>query len=273
MPTNAGRQVSEVSEKLHAATAGGVARIVFRAAEKHNAFDDRFIADLTRLLIGFQHDENIHTLVIAAEGASFSAGADLEWMKRAAAGSRVDNYADARALAGLMRTLDGMPQTTIAAVQGAAFGGGVGLVACCDIAIASTASRFALSEVKLGLVPAAISPFVVAAIGARQARRYFQTAEIFDAAEALRIGLVHDVVAPDDLESRVGEVLAALSKGGSRARRAAKRLVADVACRTVDDELSEMTAVAIADIRSGDEAREGLNAFFERRSPAWIPGK
>uniref|UniRef100_UPI0015700B12 enoyl-CoA hydratase-related protein n=1 Tax=Chelativorans sp. Marseille-P2723 TaxID=2709133 RepID=UPI0015700B12 len=177
--------------------------------------------------------------------------------------------ADARALAGLMRKLDGSSKTTIAAVQGAAFGGGVGLVACCDIAIGALGAKFALSEVRLGLIPAAISPFVIAAIGARVARRYFQTAEIFGAEEARRIGLLHEVVPDDQLQSRVEALLAALDKTAPGARMAAKQLVCDVALRPITDELTDFTAGRIANIRAGEEAAEGLAAFFARRPPNW----
>lgn len=246
-----------------------VARIHFTRADKHNAFDEHLIAALTQCLRDLDEDPAIETVVLSAAGRSFSAGADLDWMKRAAQQDHADNLEDARALAGLMHQLNFMRTTTIAQVQGAAIGGGVGLVACCDIVIASTEARFALSEVKLGLIPSAISPYVIAVIGESHARRYFQTAEIIDAEMACRIGLVHEIVSPDDLADRVEAILAALKLTAPRAREAAKQLVFDVASSHVGSELSEMTARRIADIRTGQEAKEGVSAFFEKRQPVW----
>lgn len=248
----------------------GVARLTLANPQKHNAFDARLIADLTDALWRLEADPAVRMLVLAAEGASFSAGAELEWMKSAAAAGQEENLADARKLAELMRTLDEFAKPTVAEVQGPAFGGGVGLIACCDIAIASTQARFALSEVKLGLIPSAIGPYVVAAIGPRQARRWFQTGEVFDAATALSIGLVHEVVEAGALQARVGEIVAALGKAAPGACREAKRLVRDVAWRRMDTALAEMTAIRIAEIRTRDEAREGLDAFLTRRPAAWV---
>jgi len=247
----------------------GVARLTLAHPEKHNAFDAHLIASLTGALSDIESDPAVRILVLAAEGSSFSAGAQLQWMKSAAAAGREENLADARKLSALMRALDGFTKPTVAAVQGPAYGGGVGLVACCDIAIASTRAKFALSEVKLGLIPSAIGPYVVAAIGPRQARRWFQTGEVFDAATAQAIGLVHEVVEAGALETRVGEIVAALSQAAPNACRDAKRLVRDVAWRPMDEALAEMTAVRIAEIRSGDEAKEGLDAFLSRRPAAW----
>ncbi|MER2537434.1 MAG: enoyl-CoA hydratase-related protein [Rhizobiaceae bacterium] len=250
----------------------GVARLTLTRPEKHNAFDDRLIDGLTAALRKLEADPAVRILVLAAEGPSFSAGAELDWMKRAAAAGQAENLADAHKLAGLMHTLDAFPGTTIAAVQGPAYGGGVGLVACCDIAIASTAARFALSEVKLGLIPSVIGPYVVAAIGARQARRWFQTAEIFDAATARAIDLVHEVVEPGALEAKVGEIVEALRRNAPSACGEAKRLVGDLLYRPVDAALTDMTALRIAEIRASDEAREGIDAFLTRRAAAWIRG-
>jgi methylglutaconyl-CoA hydratase len=249
-----------------------VARLTLTRPEKHNAFDDRLIAGLTDALSSLEADPAVRILVLAAEGPSFSAGAELGWMRRAAAATREENVEDARRLAGLMRTLDAFAKPTVAAVQGAAYGGGVGLVACCDIAVASTTAKFALSEVKLGLIPSAIGPYVVAAIGPRQARRYFQTAEIFDAATAMSIGLVHAIVEPDALERQIGDIVESLKKGAPGACREAKRLVRDLAYRPVDAALTEMTATRIAEIRTRDEAKEGLDAFLSRRPAAWVQG-
>jgi len=247
----------------------GVAEIVLDNADRHNAFDAGLIADLTACLEGLAADDGIGTIVLSAEGKSFSAGANIDWMKSAGAKTAQENLDDARALAKLMRTLNFIGKTTIALVQGAAIGGGAGLAACCDIVLATPAARFSFSEVKLGIIPAAISPYVIAAIGERQARRYFQTAEIIGAAEAQRIGLVHEIVADDGLRARADEIVASLDKGGLKAKAAAKQLVFDVTGRPVDDALTEMTAAAIADIRTGEEAREGLAAFLERRAPGW----
>jgi methylglutaconyl-CoA hydratase len=217
-----------------------------------------------------EHDARVRVVALAAQGRSFSAGADLNWMQRMANYSEADNIRDAVALANLMRVLDTMSKPTIAQVQGAAFGGGVGLVACCDIACASSAAVFCLSEVRLGLIPAVISPYVIAAMGQRNARRYFLTAERFDAHEALRIGLVHSVVEPDALERCVGQLVDELLKGGPRALAEAKDLIAAVSNRPVDQALAEDTAARIARIRVGSEGQEGTNAFLEKRTPSWI---
>ena len=185
----------------------GVATVTLNRADVHNAFNDAVIADLTDALRRLGDDDKVRAVVLRAEGKSFSAGADLGWMQRMAGYGHAENLRDAGALAELMRVLNFLPKPTVARVQGAAFGGGVGLVACCDIAIASDAAAFSLSEVRLGLIPAVISPYVVAAIGERAARRYFLTAERFDAAEALRIGLVHQVVPADQLDAAVDAIL------------------------------------------------------------------
>lgn len=247
----------------------GVAQIVLTRAEVHNAFNDDLIAELTTVLKGMEEDQRIRAVVLSAQGKSFSAGADLNWMKRMAGYSEKENLADARALAGLMRTLNDLAKPTLALVHGAAFGGGVGLVACCDIAIASTRASFCLSEVKLGLIPAVISPYVIAAMGQRAARRYFLSAERFDAQEALRIGLVHDVVPHDELDMAGGRVLEALLACGPQAQVAAKRLIFDLGGRPIDDSVVEETAKRIAKVRAGDEAREGVSAFLEKRRPSF----
>lgn len=251
----------------------GVATLTMNRPQVHNAFDDRLIAGLTHELRELEHNAKVRVVVLAAEGKSFSAGADLNWMQRMAKYSEADNIRDAVALANLMRVLDTMSKPTIARVQGAAFGGGVGLVACCDIACASSASVFCLSEVRLGLIPAVISPYVIAAMGQRNARRYFLTAERFDAQEALRIGLVHTVVEPAQLDSTVMQMTDELLKGGPHAIAEAKDLIASVANRPVDQALAEDTAARIARIRVSAEGQEGTNAFLEKRAPAWIKGK
>jgi methylglutaconyl-CoA hydratase len=248
----------------------GVATIRMNRPDVHNAFDDALIAGLTAELRRLDALPEARIIVLAANGKSFSAGADLGWMRRMATYSREDNLRDAMALAALMRTLDGMKKPTIARVQGSAFGGGVGLVACCDIAIASTEATFSLSEVRLGLIPSVISPYVMAAIGERAARRYFLTAERFDAAEARRIGLVHEVVDSAALDEAMAGMAAHLLKGGPRALAAAKKLIADIGRRPMDDALSAETARRIAAIRVENEGQEGVAAFLEKRKPDWI---
>jgi methylglutaconyl-CoA hydratase len=247
----------------------GVATIRMNRPEVHNAFDDALIGALTTELSRLEQLPAARVIVLAANGKSFSSGADLNWMRRMAKYSREDNVRDARALAGLMRTLDGMNKPTIARVQGAAFGGGVGLVACCDIAIAGDEATFSLSEVRLGLIPSVISPYVIAAIGERAARRYFLTAERFDAIEARRIGLVHEVVDGASLDTTIGKITGYLLKGGPQALAAAKKLITDVSRRPMDDKLAMETALRIASIRVEREGQEGLAAFLEKRAPDW----
>jgi methylglutaconyl-CoA hydratase len=256
-------------ETLQTAVNEGIATVRMNRPDVHNAFDDALIAALTAELRRLDALPEARIIVLAANGKSFSAGADLGWMRRMATYSREDNLRDAMALAELMRALDGVQKPTIAKVQGAAFGGGVGLVACCDIAIASTQATFSLSEVRLGLIPAVISPYVIAAMGERAARRYFLTAERFDAAEARRIGLVHEVVDGATLDEAVAGMAAQLLKGGPHALAAAKKLIADVSRRPMDDALSAETARRIAAIRVEREGQEGLAAFLEKRKPDW----
>jgi len=254
-------------------TSGAVARVTLTRPEVHNAFDDALIAELTRAFDRAAMDGQVETVILAAEGRSFSAGADLNWMRRMAGYGEAENLADARALGRLLQTIDSCPKTTIARVQGAAFGGGVGLVAACDIAVASPRASFCLSEVKLGIVPAVISPFVVRAIGARAARRFFQTAERFDAATALRLGLLSEVAEDEtELDAEIDRLLAALGEGGPVAKRAAKDLAFLAETGTPDTVLDE-TCHRIAAIRVSAEGQEGLGAFLDKRSPAWRAGK
>ncbi len=250
---------------------GGVARITLTRAHRHNAFDDQLISELTRSLSGMESDERVRIVVLAAQGRSFSAGADLAWMKRIADNSHEENLDDARALAELMRTLNDLAKPTLALVQGPAYGGGVGLVACCDIVLAAGTAQFSLSEVKLGLIPAVIAPYVVAKMGEAAARRYFLTAERFGAEQARELGLVHEVVPDEQLEGRGARLAKALLEGGAQSQAAAKALIAHVARRPLDDALVEETARRIAEVRAGDEAREGLTAFLEKRKPDWAP--
>jgi methylglutaconyl-CoA hydratase len=247
----------------------GCATLRLNNPEQHNAFDDRLIAELTAALVRLGENQQVRTVTLAASGKSFSAGADLNWMLRVADYSLEENINDALALAELMKTLNELPQPTIALVQGPAFGGGVGLVAACDIALASRRASFCLSETRLGLIPAVISPYVLAAIGGRAARRYFLTAERFSADEALRLGLVHQVTDEDQLQN-AGELLCRqLLQNGPQAISAAKQLINSVCGRPIDQELIEMTAQRIAAIRATDEGREGLRAFLAKRQPNW----
>ncbi len=252
--------------------ARGVATLTLNRPEIHNAFDDVLIAELTGALQRLAADPQVRVVVLTAAGRSFSAGADLNWMRRLADYSSDENLADARRLAELMRTLDTLSKPTIALVQGPVYGGGVGLVACCDIAIGATRAKFCLSEVKLGLIPAVISPYVVAALGSRAARRYFLTAEIFDAAEALRMGLLHEVVAETELAPHGAALCELLLGNGPQALGAAKELVAAVARRPINAAMIDDTAGRIARIRAGAEGKEGLTAFLEKRQPAWRKG-
>lgn len=251
---------------------GGVGLVTLNRPERHNAFDDTLIGELTEALRAMEADESVRLVVLSGAGASFSAGADLEWMKRASGYSKDENLRDAMALGALMRTLDHLRKPTIARVHGAAIGGGLGLVACCDIAIAAVEAKFALSEVRLGLIPAVISPYVIGAIGARAARRFFLTGERFDCAEAYRLGLVHDIAMTEDLlDEKVGGIVDAMMLAGPVAQRESKELIRAVANRPMHSEIQQDTAERIARIRSSPEGREGLSAFLEKRKAAWVP--
>jgi methylglutaconyl-CoA hydratase len=249
----------------------GVARITFTRPEFHNAFNDRLILELTAVLRGLESDERVRLVTLAARGKSFSAGADLNWMKAMAGFSKERNEADAKALAELMHVLDRLSKPTLALVQGAAYGGGVGLIACCDIALACESATFSLSEVKLGLIPAVISPYVVATIGRRAARRYMLSGERFSAWEAHRLGLVQEVVADSFLEAEGRRMTDDLLKGGPQAQMEAKRLIFDVTEGGFGDELRLETAARIARMRVSEEGQEGINAFLEKRKPTWAP--
>lgn len=250
----------------------GRATLTMNRPEIHNAFDDTLIVAMTQELLRLEADDNVRVVFLAASGKSFSAGADLAWMRRMADYSREENLTDALALASLMKTLNCLKKPTVAIVQGAAYGGGVGLVACCDVAIASQRASFCLSEVKLGLIPAVISPYVVGAIGSRASRRYFQSAEVFDAAEAYRLGLVHEVVAEDELEVAAERLLGVFLKNGPCAMAAAKELVARVCSAPIDETMIRDTAERIAGTRASAEGKEGLGAFLEKRKPTWVKG-
>ena len=247
----------------------GVAVITLDRPAVHNAFDDTLIIKLTEALTAVGADDDVRALVLTGRGKSFSAGADLNWMRRSADYSEDENLSDAQNLAALMVSLDQLPKPTIAKVNGPALGGGVGLVCCCDIAIAAEHARFGTTEVKLGIMPSVIGPYVLRAIGARAARRIMLTGERFDAAEALRIGLIHKVAAADALDQSVETVLADLLSSGPCAVKATKSLIADLSGHPLSPELAEETARRIAALRKTPEAKEGLSAFLEKRRPTW----
>ena len=249
---------------------GPVATIWMNRPDLHNAFDENLIAELTAACLALDEDKDVRVVILAGRGRSFSAGADLNWMKRAANNGLDDNLNDARALAKMLRVLAEMKKPTIARVQGAALGGGMGLAAACDIAIASTKAVFATSEVKFGLIPSSISPYVLRAIGARHAYRYFQSAERIDAARAREIGLVHETVEPEQLDAKVQEIVGSLLQGGPLSQAAAKDLIRAVSGRPISDPLVDDTAHRIAHLRATSEAREGIAAFLDKRSPAWM---
>ena len=248
---------------------GPVARVTLNRPEIRNAFDDALIAALTMALRELDADGAVRAVVLAGSGAAFCAGADLNWMKRMAGYGYEQNLADAQALAGMLRTLNRMAKPTVARVHGPAFAGGVGLVAACDIAIGVPEAKFCLSEAKLGLSPATISPYVVRAMGERMARRYFLSAEVFDGTEAARIGLLSGVVPPEKLDAEVDGILRHLTQGGPQAIAKIKDLIRAVSAGAVDDAMIGDTARRIAEIRVSPEGREGIASFLEKRKPSW----
>lgn len=250
----------------------GRATLTLNRPELHNAFDDSLITEMTALLKDFASDPQVRLVCLAASGKSFSAGADLGWMRRMADYSYEENLADSIALAELMSTLNGLSKPTICLVQGAAYGGGVGLIACCDIVLATERASFCLSEVKLGLIPAVISPYVIEAIGPRAARRYFISAERFSAERAQQLGLVHEIIPAEELAPAADRLTRLLLQNGPQAMAAAKQLVADVAAQPLNAELIADTAARICVTRAGAEGREGLSAFLEKRRPDWVKG-
>ncbi|RAU17496.1 gamma-carboxygeranoyl-CoA hydratase [Nitrincola tibetensis] len=249
----------------------GIFELTLNRPDKHNAFDDAMIQNLISLLDQAESIAHLRLLIVKSEGKHFSAGADLGWMKRMASNSHSENLIDARQLAKLMDKLNHFSRPTLALVQGAAYGGAVGLAACCDLVLASRDARFCLSEVKIGLIPAVISPYVIRAIGERQARRYFLTAEAFTAEEAQAFGLVHKVVDTSaDLPHSAEAFIQQLSLNSPQAMMAAKSLIFTVSQQAIDAEIIEETAKRIADIRVSAEGQEGLNAFLNKRQPNWI---
>lgn len=247
----------------------GVATVTLNRPEVRNAFNDEVIAEITAVFSELAERSEVRCIVLAGNGPAFCAGADLNWMKRMADYTRDENIADAAALAKMLRVLYNCPKPTIARVHGDAYAGGVGLVAVCDMAVCADSAQFCLSEARLGLAPATISPYVIRAMGARAAHRYFLTAERFNAAEALRLGFVHEVVPADQLDGAVGALAQALLQAGPAAVKACKALVQDIAGKDITQLLIDRTVHGIADIRVSDEGREGIQAFLGKRKPNW----
>lgn len=250
--------------------ARGVASLVLDRPGVHNAFDDTVIEQLTKAIEQLDANDAVRVICFATTGRNFCAGADLNWMRRMASYSRAENVADAMRLGRLMQTLASTRKPTIGLIQGSAYGGGVGLVACFDVAIATRDAQFCLSEVRLGLIPSVISPYVIAAIGPRAARRYCVTAERFDAAEAHRLGLVHEVVETDKLQEAADRLINTLLENGPEAVAEAKATVQAVAWSPISEAIIRNTAERIADRRASEEGKEGVSAFLEKRKPAWV---
>jgi methylglutaconyl-CoA hydratase len=250
----------------------GIATVALNRASVHNAFDANLIGALTTTLSDLGRNDECRVVVLTGRGASFSAGADVNWMQSQLSATELENINDARSLAQLMRTLAYLPKTTIARVNGPAYGGGVGLIACCDIAVGVQDSRFGLTETKLGLVPAVISPYVIDAIGMRQALRYFQTGELFDAARAQHIGLLHEVVSAEQLDAVVAQLIRNLRQAGPIAVKSSKSLVHRVIGLSIEDQMftDEENAKLIAKLRISSEGQEGLSAFLSKRKASWV---
>ena len=259
-----------MSQALTLIVEGAVATITLTQPEIRNAFSDEVIAEITQAFRTAGERPDVRAIVLAAEGPAFCAGANLNWMRRMADYTREENVQDAGMLAEMLRVIYECPKPTIARVQGDVYAGGVGLVACCDIAVSADHVNYCLSETKIGLIPATISPYVIRAMGARAAHRYFLTAERFNAAEALRIGFVHEVVPADQLDAKVGELVNALVSASPNAVRECKKLVQDVAERDITRLLIDHTVEGIADIRASDEGKEGVQSFLQKRKPAWL---
>jgi methylglutaconyl-CoA hydratase len=257
-------------ETLEVTVTDKVATITLNRPQLRNAFNETAIEDITMAFDEVNQDADVRAIVLAANGPAFCAGADLNWMKKMAGYSFEENEADALRLADMLRTIYFSPKPTVARVQGDCYAGGMGLVAACDIVVVADGVNFCLSEVKLGLIPATISPYVIKAMGDQAARRYFLTAERFDAAQAHRLGLAHEVVAMDALDATVAAITAALVNNSPNAVREAKKLVRDIAGLPIDDPLLADTAGRIAAIRASSEGKEGVAAFLEKRKPAWL---
>ena len=247
-----------------------VATVWLNRPDVRNAFNETSIAELTQAFRALDADSSVRAVVLAARGVAFCAGADLNWMKKMAGYSREENLEDAAGLAAMLRAINDCGKPVVARVQGDCYAGGMGLATACDIVVAAETANFCLSEVKLGLIPATISPYVIRAMGAQAARRYFITAERFSAAAAQRMGLVHECVPADGLDDAVGALLKALLAASPDAVSAAKRLVNDVAGQALTDALVQDTVVRIADIRASEQGREGVRSFLEKRKPSWL---
>jgi methylglutaconyl-CoA hydratase len=257
-------------QTLTVSVADKVATVTLNRPDLRNAFNEHTIAELALAFDELGRNELVRVVVLAANGPAFCAGADLNWMKKMAGYSHAENQADAARLADMLRTIYLCPKPVVAKVQGDCYAGGMGLVAVCDVVVASEAANFCLSEVKLGLIPATISPYVIKAMGENAARRYFLTAERFDAREAYRIGMAHEVVTPEELDSTVLGIVTALARNSPHAVREAKKLVREVVGKPVGDALLADTANRIAEIRASDEGREGVASFLEKRKPTWL---
>jgi methylglutaconyl-CoA hydratase len=255
--------------QLQINTASGLTTVTLNRPDVRNAFNDDVIAELTEAFSRLGQQADVRCIVLAASGPAFCAGADLNWMRRMADYSHAENAADAAQLAEMLRVIHTCPKPTVARIQGDVYAGGMGLVAVCDVAVAVETAHFCLSEVKLGLIPATISPYVIRAMGERAAQRYFLTAERFDAPEALRIGFVHEVVAPEALDATVTRITSALLAASPHAVASCKRLVRDVAGQEISRDLVAMTVAAIADSRASAHGREGVQAFLQKRPPDW----
>jgi len=257
-------------QTLTISIADKLATVTLNRPDVRNAFNEQTINEIASAFDELGRNELVRAIVLAANGPAFCAGADLNWMKKMAGYSHSENQADAMQLAQMLRTIYLCPKPVVAKVQGDCYAGGMGLVAACDIAVAVQEANFCLSEVKLGLIPATISPYVIKAMGENAARRYFLTAERFSAAEAQRIGFVHEVTAADALDTKVGEIVKSLLGNSPNAVKEAKALVRDVVDRPVTDELLADTAQRIANIRASEQGREGVQSFLEKRKPNWL---
>ena len=261
-----------MTQAIRISAQGGIATVVLSRPDVRNAFNDEVIAELSQAFIQLGDDPQVRAIVLMAEGPAFCAGADLNWMRRMADYSREENEQDAEKLAFMLRTIYECPKPTIARVQGDVYAGGMGLVACCDMAVSVDTANYCLSEVKLGLIPATIGPYVIRAMGPRASHRYFLTAERFSAAEARRIGFVHEVVPADQLDATVSTWVQALLAASPNAIKECKKLVQYVADRDITRLLIDHTVKAIADIRASDEGKEGVQSFLNKRKPAWVQG-
>ncbi len=257
-------------QTLEVTRQGYVGSVILNRPDVRNAFNETAIAEIIGAFRALGAEDGIRAIVLAARGPAFCAGADLNWMKKMAGYTRAENLADAAQLAEMLRTIHRCPKPVVARVQGDCYAGGMGLVAACDIAVAAETVNFCLSEVKLGLIPATISPYVIRALGENAARRYFLTAERFSAQEAMRIGFVHEVTAVDALDEKITQIVNALVVASPHAVKEAKRLVHDVAGMALNDDLVGDTVERIADIRASDEGREGVKSFLEKRKPSWL---